>query len=101
MAKIKKCCLLAFSIICSFGITACNETEPIEEKEEDIEIRLSAPSQTVFVGETIQLEVAFIKGENVEDKTLVWISSNSSVASVDSGGALKVLKKAKPLSQQL
>ena len=95
MAKIKKCCLLAFSIICSFGISACNETEPVKEKEEDIEIRLSAPSQTVFVGETSQLEVAFIKGENVEDKTLVWISSNSSVASVDSGGGVKGLKEGK------
>lgn len=74
--------ILTLSAFCVFGMVGCANGE---KGGLDPEIRLNANSQLVFVGETITLKANLLNDDNLEDKTLVWVSSNNSLATVDNG----------------
>lgn len=61
----------------------------LQVAEEPVEsVTLNKTEATVLVGETITL-AATVAPDNATDKTVVWTSSNSTVASVDDNGNVK------------
>ncbi|MBR0298105.1 MAG: Ig domain-containing protein [Bacteroidales bacterium] len=72
---------------------SCGKDQGEEEKPEIAvtSITLSQPSVDIIEGEIIQLTVTILPS-NASDKTVIWKSSNVTVASVDENGHVKAMK---------
>ena len=57
-------------------------------------IRLSYTSETLAIGETLQLS-AILSPDNVTNKTIGWTSTDASVATVDASGLVRALSDGK------
>lgn len=80
--------------LCLWSILlSCGKDHEEEEKPEIAvtSITLSQPSVDIIEGEIIQLTVT-ISPSNASDKTVIWKSSNVTVASVDENGHVKAMK---------
>ena len=76
----KNLALILFSLFMVFS--ACQETEPAPVAVDSV--TLSVTSLELEEGETYELE-ATVSPSNAENKKVIWISSNGSVATVDEG----------------
>lgn len=86
MKKALKFILLSISLVfCSFSFIAC---DPIESAEVD-SVTLDITSKSLAIGESIKLTATVIVPVEGTDVTVTWISSQKSVATVDSDGTVK------------
>lgn len=70
----------------SVGFAGCDSTEPGTPAL----VSLTAPTQTAFVGETVQITARVLDGgdEPVNDAKITYSSSKAAVASVDDRGLI-------------
>ena len=73
--------LFALLFTASFIFTACDRDEPVTS------VSLDHSTLTLIVGET-EVLIATVTPKNADDKTVMWTSSNSNVASVDENGVI-------------
>lgn len=76
--KLKSLCAVALAVV--FGLTGCENDDPVAVER----LSLDKTAMTLTRGESGML-VATIEPENAEDKSVVWSSSDESVATVDEG----------------
>ena len=101
----KKTCVLVFIVIFALALVACSGTQPSKTEEQTAEptatveptantsaaysIELSEPENTLFVGDSVQLE-AHASSTSAAEKELsvIWSSSDPGIATVDENGVV-------------
>lgn len=86
--KRKKILAISSALCLTFStlvLASCNSTTNVVEESKD-EIRLSATTNTLKVGETTTIEVS----TNYDKTTLLWVSEDESVVTVSSGTVMAV-----------
>lgn len=79
---------LILTALATFMIASCEPEESTTEPVAVEGIELNETSVTILVGETYRLTAAIFP-ENAETQTVVWESSDTSIATVDETGLLR------------
>ena len=88
----KKAFIIFFAALLTFSFISCEEDTPKVVEVTSITITGASESQEVITGTIIELS-ATILPDDATDKKVTWITSDETIATVDSTGAVTALKE--------